>query len=273
MASEHGVDREVPKTKSGRALRRIFGLALPPVWLVFYYLALVGMLYLFVELAERTYREGGLVFDHVLLSWLYQIQAPPLTRLALALDRVAISYTLGAVVLAVAALVWTRSRRTSIFLVLGFWGAVAFNLLAKEVFSRLRPDLFEQLTPITNTSFPSGHAMGSLAFALCITAAAVYLRSDTAWWVGLLSVGFALTVGVSRNYLQVHYPSDVLAGWALTAVWVLGLTRWYFHPRYVHSFFAPDETERMEEQIQEERIDEAEREEEAERAADASGPR
>lgn len=219
--------------------RRVFGVVLPTGWLLLYYATLLGLLYGFLELAESSYREGGAVFDGAILSALYSVQSPPLTRLALAFDRIGISYALGAVVLAVAAVLWRRSRRSSLFLLIGFWGTIGINLLSKELFGRLRPELYDHLTPVTNTSFPSGHAMGSLAFALCITAVARYLRADRVWLIGSAALLFALAVGVSRNYLQVHYPSDVLAGWTLTCVWVFGVARWYFHPR----LFRPREVE------------------------------
>lgn len=45
--------------------------------------------------------------------------------------------------------------------------------------------------------------------------------------VAALGLLFALAVGSSRSYLQVHYPSDVVAGWALSVAWVLGLYTWF----------------------------------------------
>ena len=201
--------------------------ALPPWWVFFYYIFLLACLYFFAVIAQGVYAERGFEFDSVILTSLFEQQRSWLTRTALALDFFGISYFLGALVLLAAVLVWRRSRVTSFFLVLGFWGAVGVNLIAKEFFERVRPDLFEQLTPITNSSFPSGHAMGSWAFWL--TGLFVFLRlaPKASWLFGILGFIFAVAVGTSRLYLQVHYPSDVLAGWALSTAWVLGVAIWY----------------------------------------------
>ena len=200
---------------------------LPPWWIIPYYAVILATLYLFADLAQGVYAADGFPFDSVILEWLYNQQSRFFTSLALILNYLAISYALGAVILIAAVLLWNRSRRSSVFLVLSFWGAVGVNLVAKEYFERVRPDLFEQLTPITNSSFPSGHAMGSFAFGLAIFFVVHHLRVRAATLWGVLALLFAVIVGISRNYLQVHYPSDVLAGWALSTAWVMGVGSWY----------------------------------------------
>lgn len=201
----------------------------PPWWVYPYYAALLAALYLFASLAETVYEGEGFPFDHAILTWLYGLQAPWLSRLARALDVLGISYLLTVICVALAWWLWRQRRRSAVFLLLAFGGAVGVNLLTKGFFERVRPDLFEQLTPITNSSFPSGHAMGSWALWL-----ALLLIGHRHWprqqlLVGLALGLFALAVGVSRAYLQVHYPSDVLAGWALSTAWVLGVGSWYTH--------------------------------------------
>lgn len=199
----------------------------PPWWIIPYYAVLLGVLYGFAELAQGVNEERGFAFDTAMLTWLAGVQSRPLTLIALALNYLAISYTLGLGVCIAAARLWRKNRRSAVFLIVAFWGAVGVNLVAKEFFSRVRPDLFEQLTPITNSSFPSGHAMGSFALALAVLLVLVQLRVRRGLAWGLFAVMLAVIVGLSRNYLQVHYPSDVLAGWALSTAWVLGVGAWY----------------------------------------------
>ena len=202
---------------------------LSPWWLVLYYGFLLGMLFLFALFAERVYNARGFIFDDQVLTWFYGQQAPALDLAALVLNYATISYALGGILLVFTLLLWRRYRRSLVFLNLSLWGAVGINLVAKAFFERVRPDLFEQLTPITNSSFPSGHAMGSLALAL----GGVFVleqhggRYRHLWSV--IIVVIALLVGVSRSYLQVHYPSDVLAAWALSTAWVMGVGGWYSH--------------------------------------------
>lgn len=205
-----------------KRLRRI------PSWsLILVYALILASLYLFAELAQGVYAEEGFAFDQAVLRWLFEQRRGWLTRLALSLDLFGISYFLGSVIVVAAALLWRRSKAAAVFMVAGFWGAVSVNLLTKAFFERSRPDLFEQLTPITNSSFPSGHAMGSWAFWLVTTVVAHRLFPRYAWPVGLVGAVFALAVGSSRTYLQVHYPSDVLAGWLLSSAWVLAMVLWY----------------------------------------------
>jgi membrane-associated phospholipid phosphatase len=102
-----------------------------------------------------------------------------------------------------------------------FGGAVALAYVAKSLVARVRPAVLEPLVAMPgDSSFPSGHAMQITAFAL---AAILTLAPPTqrARWFALAWIAILL-VGASRLYLQVHFPSDVLAGTAAAALWVFG---------------------------------------------------
>ena len=79
-------------------------------------------------------------------------------------------------------------------------------------------------------SFPSGHAMGSMTLAAVL----VLLAWNTRWrWPALVfGVLFAGSVSLSRIYLGVHYPSDILAGWCAALVWVVGCFLVMFRRRH-----------------------------------------
>lgn len=118
-------------------------------------------------------------------------------------------------------LVYRKRRRESLFWALAVVGAAVLNFIAKHVFARIRPDLWTSISPEVTYSFPSGHAMNSMA----VMTALVLLTWDTRWR-GLMMVAgacFILLVGLSRIYLGVHYPSDILAGWVASFAWVVGL--------------------------------------------------
>ncbi|WP_245802108.1 phosphatase PAP2 family protein [Corynebacterium pacaense] len=89
----------------------------------------------------------------------------------------------------------------------------------KKVVDKQRPGA-SQLVEETNASLPSGHAVGAAAFAMVLT---LLVRR---WWVSAVWL-LALLVGLSRVYVGVHWPSDILAGWALGAG-VAALTSWSF---------------------------------------------
>jgi Membrane-associated phospholipid phosphatase len=104
----------------------------------------------------------------------------------------------------------------------GVGGAAAIAYILKSVFDRPRPDLWEWLIVETQFSFPSGHAVASSALAFCV----VILVWRTKWRTLAIVLGgiYVLAIGVSRLYLGVHYPTDILGGWLLSTAWVALVT-------------------------------------------------
>lgn len=103
-------------------------------------------------------------------------------------------------------------------------GGTALNSLLKLGFARPRPDLFVLPTKLLTASFPSGHA--ALSAITYLTLAALLARTTASGRIRsyFVAIGILLTlsVGVSRVYLGVHYPTDVLAGWCVGSAWALG---------------------------------------------------
>lgn len=114
-------------------------------------------------------------------------------------------------------------HRVAVFVLSAIGSGVVVGSLLKAGFGRPRPDLVEHATAIYTSSFPSGHSM--TAGIVYLTLAAVLIRVQTRRRLKLyllaLAVLVTLSVGVSRVYLGVHWPSDVLAGWAAGAAWAI----------------------------------------------------
>jgi undecaprenyl-diphosphatase len=135
------------------------------------------------------------------------------------------SYTVaGAVtVVAVVALYLGGRWRDAVFVATTVAGGVIVAALLKELFGRPRPDLFEHFHHVATLSFPSGHAAKSALVYLTLATIAGSLTSNR----GLRIFGFVvagtlvIAVGLSRIYLGVHWPSDVVAGWIFGVGWVL----------------------------------------------------
>ena len=104
-------------------------------------------------------------------------------------------------------------------------GASASGVILSETlkvgFARPRPDLVPQLVEVHSLSFPSGHAMLSAVIYLTLGAllARFHKRKRERALIMLYAVLITMLVGASRVYLGVHWPTDVLAGWALGAAW------------------------------------------------------
>jgi len=107
--------------------------------------------------------------------------------------------------------------RYAIELLLAMGGGVALNELLKAYFHRDRPTT--ALIYQYGLSFPSGHAMMSMAYYGCLAWLAVQHGRRWGWAVAL--IGWALLIGCSRMYLHVHYPTDVVAGFAGGLAWLV----------------------------------------------------
>jgi membrane-associated phospholipid phosphatase len=124
-------------------------------------------------------------------------------------------------VVAVGIVIWLvrrQRRREAVFTFVAIAGAGTLNVLLKGLFGRTRPEVFPHLVVESSSSFPSGHTMS--AVALAATVIVLCWPTLRRWPVAIGATGYALAVGVSRLYLGVHYPSDVIAGWAVTIAWV-----------------------------------------------------
>ena len=116
-----------------------------------------------------------------------------------------------------------RRRDVLFFLSFSFAGSLILNSALKEVFGRARPDVVPALVDVLTYSYPSGHAL--LSSAIYISFAAIIAELAASHWTRayIVACAFLLAglVGISRVYLGVHYPSDVLAGWAIGSSWAM----------------------------------------------------
>lgn len=105
--------------------------------------------------------------------------------------------------------------------VLAVCGGYLLNMALKAGFDRPRPDLVPHYTEVYYTSFPSGHSMlaATVYLTLGVLLARIQERRRIAAFVMAMAILITVLVGVSRVYLGVHWPTDVLAGWAAGAAW------------------------------------------------------
>lgn len=118
-------------------------------------------------------------------------------------------------------LLLARQGSTALFFVFAFSGGSLLSSVLKQVFARPRPDMVDHLDRVFTSSFPSAHAMvGVVAwFTLAGIAAGFVKPGRLKMFMWLSAVVTVLLVGVSRVYLGVHWPSDILAGWLAGIGW------------------------------------------------------
>jgi undecaprenyl-diphosphatase len=117
----------------------------------------------------------------------------------------------------------TRKGHAALLVLVAVVGGVLVSQTMKWAYARPRPELVPHGTEIYTASFPSGHSMMSAIVYLTLGALLARTQSVPSVKVYILAIAVFLTllVGISRVYLGVHWPTDVLAGWALGGVWAL----------------------------------------------------
>jgi len=193
------------------------------------FIGLLLPLWGFGALAESLHEGEVFPFDVPLLQAVHAMASAGFDRIFILMS--ALGYAWGVVpadVVLVLFLALRRRFREGSFAAISILGSLLLNVAAKHSFARMRPDLWQSVAPAETTySFPSGHAMGSMTLALVVVLLCWYPRSRWGWgwrWpVTVIAALFVLMVGMARIYLGVHYPSDILAGWAAASVWVVGV--------------------------------------------------
>jgi hypothetical protein len=114
-----------------------------------------------------------------------------------------------------------RRFADGLFLAVAVAGALVGNALLKRLVERPRPELLSPLEDVSAYSFPSGHAAGTAALA----AAVVLLAAGGRWMlhVAVLSTLLVLVAGAAQLVLELHHPSDVLAGWLWAGAWTTAM--------------------------------------------------
>jgi undecaprenyl-diphosphatase len=181
----------------------------------------------FDDWAVRSLRRAGDPATPIGPRWL-----PEVGRDITALGGVAV---LSLVTLIVAGYLLIVGKRHAMGLVIvaTFTGLIASSLL-KHVVGRTRPQLVPHLSSVYTSSFPSGHSM--LSAVVYLTLGSLLARITPGRLVKLYLIGVAtlltFLVGLSRVYMGVHYPTDVLAGWTAGLVWAILcwlVARWLQH--------------------------------------------
>ena len=175
---------------------------------------------LFLWLAKEVRDNETLQFDNSLLLAINSTATAIANSWIVALTDLGGIYGVPVITVGMALLFFIRNRpgRASKLLVI-VGGAVVINLLMKAFFERSRPELWDRLVVEHSFSFPSGHAMVSMALA----GGVVYALWRTKYRSLSIIIGliYVLLIGYSRLYLGVHYPTDVLAGWLVGMAWVI----------------------------------------------------
>ena len=184
-------------------------------------LASAGTL-VFVALAGRVRSGTTQAFDEAVLGWMAAHRIWWLERSLVEITALGTGLVVMAIVAVAALFLYlTEHRYSSFLLLLATGGGIILNSILKLSYDRPRPQVFEWVTNVSSSSFPSGHAMS--AAIVYSTVAYLAARLQKQRWARVLTMFISFLVIIlicaSRLYLGVHYPSDVIAGVIIGLAW------------------------------------------------------
>jgi membrane-associated phospholipid phosphatase len=179
-------------------------------------------LLIFGKMWDHIHNKGGFWWDE---SIMYYIRSLAHSELDEWVSRLTIFGEIAGVPILVGMALLLRflAKRplSAFFFATSLSGAGAINIASKLVFQRIRPSLWVSPLPEIDYSFPSGHAM--ISIALATTLVLLIWPTRLRWPAFICAIPCVVGISASRLYLGVHYPSDIMAGWCAGFVWVMGL--------------------------------------------------
>ena len=173
----------------------------------------------FLKITGEIIERQPIKIDMSILGFVHSQTSPALDKIFLFFTTIGnVEYILPITLVLLTYLLYKRRRHSALILFFGVGGAAAANIVLKSLFHRDRPVFWQSLITETGYSFPSGHAMLSAALVLCVVA----IVWRTKWRLPTIIIGglVVFMIGLSRLYLGVHYPTDVIAGWSVSAIWI-----------------------------------------------------
>lgn len=187
-----------------------------------------ALLLVFFRLSLQVVSGKPFAWDPTIMWFIHAYSRPGLDQLMLVITYTGSEFT---PIIFTGTLLWLyRNKAMDYFwgAAASFLGAISTNGLAKMFFARPRPLEFPALTTARTFSFPSGHTVA--AVSLYGYLAYLLWKKGSRGWAVLLA-GWILPVGISRIYLGVHYPSDVIGGLIFGGIWLIGVIYWISKPK------------------------------------------
>lgn len=184
---------------------------------------LITFCFIFGKFAEELIEEDLHAFDMAIINFIQSFISVESTKIMKLFTFMGSTKGIvGFSVLVIFLMVLNKKWWESLFFAVAVVGSSGFNLLLKWIFHRARPNI-HPLIAETGYSFPSGHSMVSLAFyGMLAYFLVLFLKNRTTKKITIIAFSFLIfLIGISRIYLGVHYPSDVIAGFSAGGVWLI----------------------------------------------------
>ncbi|WP_306359315.1 phosphatase PAP2 family protein [Nocardia sp. CC227C] len=161
--------------------------------------------------------------DTALHDWVVGFRSDGLTLAARMVTTCGDTLTMAVLATAVCVgFAWRRWWESAALVGIAALGAAVLVAVGKRLVGRERPPLDGRLATESSLSYPSGHSLGSfVVIGVVVVALLPHLRGRVRPALPALAVALVPAIGLSRVYLGVHWPTDVLAGWTLGALWLV----------------------------------------------------
>ena len=178
-------------------------------------------IYILAELSDDVLAQESFAFDETILLHIHSIANPVLDRAMLFITSIGdprIVVPLTGIVFV--ALLVKRHRLAATFFAIDAMGGAALSYFLKLAFSKPRPQLWTSAIEETTFSYPSGHALGSVVIYGFLSYVFARLYPRFAGAIYAFAAFMILSIGFSRLYLGVHWPTDILAGYGIGFLWI-----------------------------------------------------
>ncbi|HEY9771586.1 MAG TPA: phosphatase PAP2 family protein [Coleofasciculaceae cyanobacterium] len=179
------------------------------------------IIYVVAQISDEVLEQEAFAFDRVILLWVHSFANPTLDRIMQLITRLndpdVVSIIAG---FALILLLWKRCYPEAKIFVINCAGGVILSYGLKSIFGKTRPDLWQSAIKEVSFSYPSGHALGSIVLYGFLAYLFATRFPQFSWLIYLLAVTFIGAIGLSRLYLGVHWPTDIVGGYGIGFLWL-----------------------------------------------------
>lgn len=183
----------------------------------------IGVLVFLAWLSDEVLEGDTRAFDEAARAAVHQLASPTMTTVMRGISFLGSTrFLFGATTVIVLTFIFRRWKREAILMTVTMLGGAILNVTLKLAFKRIRPEPFFDLPTPRGFSFPSGHSLASFCFfgALAVLINARIKSRRLRFIISSSAALIIFLVGLSRIYLGVHFPTDVIAGFTAALIWI-----------------------------------------------------
>ena len=179
------------------------------------------IIYIVAQISDEVLDKEAFAFDKVILLWVHSFANPTLDRLMHTItslndpDIVSVIAGVGLLLL-----IWKKCYPEAKIFIVNCAGGVILSYGLKSVFGKTRPDLWDAAITEVSFSYPSGHALGSTVLYGFLAYLFATRFPQFAWLIYPMAVSLIGAIGMSRLYLGVHWPTDIIGGYGIGFLWL-----------------------------------------------------